>query len=310
MDAIEQAAQILKDGGLVSFATETVYGLGAHALDVDAVAKVFEAKRRPRFDPLIVHVADLAAARTVTRGWPAEAELLAEVFWPGPLTLVLKKAEVVPDLVTAGLDTVAVRVPAHPLAQQLLRAAEIPLAAPSANPFGTISPTTAAHVQASFPELMVLDGGPCTVGVESTIVSFAGDKPTLLRCGGLAEEDIEKIIGPLQRLPVNERTTEAPGRQLRHYAPTTPLVLSAPSERPKNVAYLAFRDAPQDASQYTAVEILSATGEPREAAAQLFAALRRLDASGAELIIAESAPDEGLGRAINDRLQRASKRGE
>ena len=221
-------------GGVVAFPTETVYGLGANAFDRAAVQRVFEIKNRPRFDPLIVHVADARQVRDLVRDFPAEARMLARRFWPGPLTLVLPKIDRLPDLVTAGLPTVAIRIPNHALALALLEEVGSPVAAPSANPFGMLSPTTAEHVRDQLGDQVdvILDGGPCAVGVESTIVSFCGARPTLLRPGGIAAEDLEAVLGPLVCPSPHEPVPLAPGRLPRHYAPRTPLVALLGSARP------------------------------------------------------------------------------
>ena len=308
--ALEQAAGLLRRGGVVAFPTETVYGLGADARNDEAVARIFEIKGRPRFDPLIVHVADPGMAAEVAAGLPPAAEELIRRFWPGPLTLVLPKRPEVSDLVTAGLPTVGVRMPRHPLALELIRKAGVPVAAPSANPFGRTSPTKAKHVAAHLGGRVdaILDGGPCAVGVESTILSFADETPVVLRLGGLALEEIEAAIGPVRLAPATEDVPLAPGRLLRHYAPHTPLVLvedavalrGGPRE-----GLLTFRGHARE-TEFGAVEVLSRSGDLREAAAHLFAALRRLDARGLDRIHAERAPDHGLGRAINDRLRRAA----
>jgi L-threonylcarbamoyladenylate synthase len=304
---VERAAALLRAGGLVVFPTETVYGVGAHALDPRAAARIFEVKGRPRFDPLIVHLAGLEGLAQVVARVPEAALRLAERFWPGPLTLVLPKTDAVPDLVTAGHDTVAVRVPRHPVAQALLQAAGIPVAAPSANRFGGVSPTRAEHVTLAVD--MILDGGPCAVGVESTIVSLAGERPVLLRPGGLALEAIEAVVGAVEVPPEDALRTLAPGRQTRHYAPGTPLTLAAhPTPGPGRAGLLCL--TPPDAREgWAHVEVLSPTGDLAEAAANLFAALRRLDAAGLEHIFATPVPELGLGRAIMDRLRRAAARG-
>jgi L-threonylcarbamoyladenylate synthase len=275
------------------------------------VARVFDVKQRPFFDPLIVHVPDLDAARSLVSALPDAAIRLAERFWPGPLTLVLPKRSTVPDIVTAGLPTVAIRVPAHPVAQALLRAAGCPIAAPSANPFGRISPTTAAHVRDQLGDQvdMVLDGGPCEVGVESTVVSVVDSPPVLLRHGGVPVEELMAVIGAIEIAAsgADRGPQQSPGMLLQHYAPQTPLELVAAGTEvspAKDVGLLVYQSrAP--ASGFAAVEILSQSGDPAEAAANLFAALRRLDACGARRIVAELAPERGLGRAINDRLRRA-----
>jgi L-threonylcarbamoyladenylate synthase len=312
--AIADAAEIVRRGGLVAFPTETVYGLGANALDAAAVARIFAAKGRPTFDPLIVHLADRGWLGRAVRTVPEAAANLAARFWPGPLTLVLPKAAVVPDLVTAGLDTVGVRVPDHPAARALLEAADTPIAAPSANLFGQVSPTTAAHVLEQLGDAVdaVLDGGPCRVGVESTIVSFASGAPVVLRPGGVTREDLAAVLGrPVgfarERAP-EDTPLVAPGQLERHYATRTPLrLLSGRATSPGHLArvgLLAFGGTP--APGFAAVEVLAPDGKPATAAANLFAALRRLDARGLDLLLAEPCSEEGLGSAIMDRLRRCA----
>ena len=308
-EVIRNAAQALARGDLVAFPTETVYGLGANALDARAVAKVFAAKERPRFNPLIVHVPGLAAAEryAVVNDM---ARILAEAFWPGPLSLVLSKRPAcgIADLVSAGLDTIALRAPAHPVAQALLAEVKVPIAAPSANRSGRISPTTAAHVEAELGDrpAMILDGGPCPLGIESTVVSVVGAKPALLRPGALPREAIELVLGtPLAAAKANHRGA-SPGQLETHYAPSTRLRLGATSVGPDE-ALLAFgRDVPGGARLTIN---LSASGNLEEAAAKLFGALRELDQAGARTIAVMPIPAQGLGEAINDRLQRAANRG-
>jgi L-threonylcarbamoyladenylate synthase len=301
--AIAEAARILRAGGLVAFPTETVYGLGADATNGKAVARIFEAKGRPRFNPLIAHVASLEAARELVR-FDAAALALAERFWPGPLTLVLPKREgaahPISDLVTAGLDTLAVRIPAHPAALRLLQAAGIPIAAPSANLSGRISPTAARHVEEDLGGAvdMILDGGATEAGLESTIVAFA-PAPTLLRPGGLAREEIEAALGrPLQ--DYRDVEVRAPGQLESHYAPRAALRLNADACEPGELL-LAFGPGAHDAALN-----LSPSGDLREAAANLFACLRELDARGSGQIAVMPIPANGLGEAINDRLRRAA----
>jgi L-threonylcarbamoyladenylate synthase len=303
--AIEAAARSLAAGGLVAFPTETVYGLGADAGNGEAVARLYAAKGRPAFNPLIAHVADIAAARRVAVFTPA-AEKLAAAFWPGPLTLVLPKqpTAAVSDLALAGLDSVAVRVPAHPVAQNLLKAFGGPVVAPSANRSGHVSPTSAAHVLADLRGRidLIIDGGPCTVGVESTIVSCL-DQPTLLRPGGAPREAIESVLGGgLAVAPVSDDAPLAPGMLGSHYAPKAGLRLDAENARPGE-ALLAFGRAPAFAG--TTLN-LSPRGDLIEAAANLFSHLRALDASGTRHIAVMKIPDDGLGEAVNDRLRRAA----
>jgi L-threonylcarbamoyladenylate synthase len=305
---IQKATEILRAGGLVAFPTETVYGLGADATNPLAVARVFEAKRRPSFDPLIVHVAGLDAAARLAASFPDAAKRLALRFWPGPLTLVLPKTSSIPDIVTAGLPSVALRVPDHPLALELLRETGRPLAAPSANLFGTVSPTTAAHVRDGLGGLvdLLLDGGPCRVGVESTVLSLMTDPPVLLRPGGVPLEEIRSVIGEVSTSPPSGNIPLAPGQLRDHYATRTPLYLGAAPEAARR-GFLGLR-MPPEPDRYERIEILAEGGDLRQAAANLFAAMRRLDAAGLDLIEAEPAPEEGLGRAINDRLFKASRK--
>ncbi len=300
------AAAHLQAGRLVAFPTETVYGLGADATNPSAVAAIYAAKGRPDFNPLIVHVPDVAAARLIAR-LDDRAERLAAAFWPGALTLVLplRPEAGIAARVTAGLDTIALRVPAHPLARALLAAARLPLAGPSANPSGRVSPTTAAHVREGLGDkvAMVLDGGPCPVGLESTIVGLAGEKPRLLRPGGVPAEAVEAVIGPLER-PSGGVAVSAPGMLESHYAPAAPVRLdaTAPIDRPE--ALLAF--GPDVPPGFARVLSLSPAGDLAEAAHNLFAWLRRLDEEGAPAIAVMPIPGHGLGAAINDRLRRAA----
>mmetsp|Transcript_14945 Transcript_14945/g.23562 ORF Transcript_14945/g.23562 Transcript_14945/m.23562 type:complete len:311 (-) Transcript_14945:61-993(-) len=292
---LASAADVLARGGLVAFPTETVYGLGADARDDEAVARVFAAKGRPSFNPLIVHVPDLAAAQAIAT-FDATALRLAQAFWPGPLTLVLplREGHGIAPLVTAGLDTVALRVPAHPVGQGVLAAFGGPIAAPSANPSGRISPTTAAHVADGLGGKVdaIVDGGACTVGLESTIVG--GTPVALLRPGGLATEEIEKLTGPLSKPGA---AITAPGQLLSHYAPNAPVRLDAARARPGEVL-LGFGPMPSDLN-------LSLTGDLIEAAARLFGHLHQLNETGKPIAVAP-VPNTGLGRAINDRLKRAA----
>ena len=311
---IARAAELLRAGRLVAFGTETVYGLGADATDARAVASVFEAKGRPRFNPLICHYADADAAFAHVQANDA-AQLLAERFWPGPLTLVLPRRAGCPValLAGAGLDTLAVRVPAHPVARALLRATDRPVAAPSANRSGQVSPTTAAHVLAGLGGRIaaVLDSGPCAVGVESSVLDLTGPRPFLLRPGGVSRETLEAAIGPVglgltPAVAEQSRGLRSPGLLGSHYAPSLPVRLGAAGVA-RDEALLAFGPPLPGAG---AVFQLSAAGDTTEAAANLFAALRALDAQGAALglrgIAAMAVPDTGLGLAINDRLQRAA----
>lgn len=308
---LDKAAAAVREGGLVAFPTETVYGLGADALNPHAVVKIFDAKERPRFNPLIVHINSTGMLNSLVDTVPREAQLLIDRFWPGPLTLVLSKKDTVPDLVSAGLPSVGIRMPDNPIALELIRRANRPIAAPSANKSGQISPTTAEHVREQLEGVVdvILDGGACMVGVESTIVSLAHQRPLLLRPGGLAPEVIEEITGPLEIPDADSMQNASPGRSLRHYAPKTRLVLGDPTARLETgrKALLTCGPLPKEVTtRYDVVENLSETGNLEEAACKLFATLRRLDSQELDLIVAVPAPNRGLGFAINDRLRRAA----
>ena len=308
---IEAAAATLRDGGLVGFPTETVYGLGGDATNAEAVAAIFAAKGRPRFDPIIVHLADSAQLESVTPGLPPLAESLAEAFWPGPLTLVLPRKDAIPAIVSAGLPTVGVRVPDHPIARRLIEAAGCPVAAPSANRFGCISPTTAEHVRSQFGDRieMVLDGGPCRVGVESSVVDLTGPLPRLLRPGGVTLEQLHDVVGPVEvhhGVQPPDQAAVSPGLLARHYAPSTPLELVDsidPAPAPRSGLLTLTR--PESPEGWSRVEVLSESEDLVEATAGFFAALHRLDAAGLERIVAVRLPETGLGVALNNRLQRA-----
>ncbi|MEL6678730.1 MAG: L-threonylcarbamoyladenylate synthase [Pseudomonadota bacterium] len=300
---VAEAARLLRAGQLVSFPTETVYGLGADATDGAAVAAIYEAKGRPSFNPLIVHVPSLSDAETLARFDPG-ARALADAFWPGPLTLVVpRRPGALSDLVTAGLETVAIRVPAHPLARALLAAVGRPVAAPSANPSGRISPTTAEHVLQGLGDRIatVLDGGPCAVGLESTILGWNGPDPVLLRPGGLPAEALQGALGTVPRAAVASDGVAAPGMLTSHYAPRAGVRLDVTDPNTGEI-WLGFGDCPG------AMRNLSPTGDLREAAANLFSHLRALDAAAPEgtTIAVAPVPEHGLGVAINDRLRRAA----
>jgi L-threonylcarbamoyladenylate synthase len=308
---IERAAQALRAGRLVAFPTETVYGLGAVATNDRAVAAIFAAKGRPRFNPLIVHVTDAVAARALAR-WNDTALRLAAHFWPGALTLVLPRAEGCPLslLVSAGSATVGLRAPAHPIAQALLAATVLPVAAPSANPAGRVSPTTADHVEANLGDQvdLVLDGGPCPIGVESTVLEVTGPLPRLLRPGGVTREALEAVVGPLAGpapAPDADRP-RSPGQLASHYAPARPLRLDATAVG-ADEALLAFGPHPLRGAARTLN--LSSKGDLAEAAANLFAMLRALDQPELRAIAVMPVPDRGLGEAICDRLRRAAAGG-
>lgn len=307
---LTNAAQILQSGGLAAFPTETVYGLGADATNSDAVAAIFEAKGRPHFNPLIVHVPDAAAAQGLAQ-FDGRAHALAAAFWPGPLTLVLPRTTAcrASPLVSAGLDTIAVRVPHHALAQELLREAATPLAAPSANASGRASPTTAQHVADSLGGLVdiILDGGPCLIGIESTVVGVFADETVLLRPGGVTRAELEAVTGALT-VVTEAAAPRSPGLSQRHYSPGRPLRLDATGTAPGE-ALLAFGPgATQGTPNSPSMRNLSPRGDLREAAANFFAMLHELDRPEFSAIAVMPIPDEGLGAAINDRLRRAAAR--
>lgn len=314
-NSITKAVALLNGEQIIGIPTETVYGLAGNIYSSKAIKSIFTMKQRPSFNPLIVHIKSVNDLHEIARDIPEKALILAKAFWPGPLTLVLKKQIAIPDLVTGGKDTVAVRVPNHPLTLALLNLLAYPLAAPSANPFGCISPTTAAHVAGYFKDLlpMVLDGGACERGIESTIVGFVNGEPVIYRLGSLALENIEAIVGTVKMITHDEIAPAAPGMFSKHYAPLTTTFLTADvTEKLKTfphqkIGVLVFQkeiDDPKIVQQ----EILSSTGNLAEAASQLYAALHRLDNCHLDCIIAERFPDVGLGKTINDRLQRATKK--
>lgn len=304
-----RAVEALRGGHCIGLPTETVYGLAADGLDPVAVARIFSIKQRPAFDPLILHVAEPSGVGVVARDIPPVARRLMERFWPGPLTLVLPRTPVVPDLVTSGMDTVAVRCPAHPVARRVLELFGGPLAAPSANPFGRLSPTTAEAVEVELGHALalVLDGGPCGHGIESTIVDCSEETPALLRHGAIPLEEIESTIGPLLVATDGEKI-KAPGLLAHHYAPRTPLWLmgeTADPQRDLGPGSALLRWSGEVPAGMTG-RVLTPSGDPVEAAARLFGLLRELDGAGVRRIIAEPVPTAGLGRAIADRLGKAS----
>lgn len=319
---ISYAASIIRSGGIVSFPTETVYGLGADIFNTAGITKIFEAKNRPFFDPLIAHIAALSQLALLSPCHPPIVNDLAKKFWPGPLTMVLPKRETVPDIATSGLTTIAVRMPDHPVACALIRESGIPIAAPSANPFGYLSPTCAEHVARSLGERVpvIIDGGACTVGVESTIIKVGEDKITLLRPGGIAAEEIEMITGPLAANDSVETNPEAPGNLPWHYAPKKRLFIVSSIEEiraeeitgsEKNVAFLLYKKKNPAILQKIPREnitFLSEDGNLAEAASNIFSALHYLDRLPVKAIFAEEVPKTGLGMAIMDRLLKASKK--
>ena len=313
-ESLAPAADALRRGGLVAFPTETVYGLGADALDPAAVARIFAAKGRPGYNPLIVHAADADRARALAAAWPEEARRLAAAFWPGPLTLVLPRDAAVPDAVTAGLPTVALRVPAHPVAHALLAAAGIPVAAPSANRSTRLSPTTAEHVVRGLGDRVdvVVDGGPCPVGIESTVLSLAGGRPTLLRPGSVSVDALRAVVGEVA-LPAAEpggaAARPSPGMMDRHYAPRARLrvmdaarrgaLLASAGERPTGALLLA--PAP-GAALALAIRM---PREPAAYAARLYAALHEVDEAGCEAVLVDAVPEGDAWAGVRDRLRRA-----
>jgi L-threonylcarbamoyladenylate synthase len=306
---VAKAAEHLKAGRLVAIPTETVYGLAGNALDDQAVAAIFAVKNRPRFDPIIVHVTGVDQAARHTKAIPPSAAALADAFWPGPLTLLLKKNETIPDLVTAGLPEVGLRAPAHPLTQALLEALPFPLAAPSANPFGYISPTRPEHVNEQLGDRIayILDGGPCAIGIESTIIGFDDAHPVVYRLGGLSLNQIESIVGKVIIRTSASSDPKASGQLKSHYAPGKPLIVGDMDRllaeyNTNEVAVLSYCKSYDIPYQV----VLSERGDIEEAARNLFAAMRTLEKMPVKVILAEPVPDEGLGKAINDRLARAA----
>ncbi len=309
-EAIEHAARLLRSGGLVAFPTETVYGLGAHALDITAVERIFTAKERPGWDPLIVHVADTATARSLAKNPPPLFDTLAQRFWPGPLTLVVGKAAHVPDEVTAGRPTVALRQPRHPVAAALLAAAHLPIAAPSANRFGRPSPTRAEHVLEDLADRvdLILDAGPTLLGVESTVLDLTQSPPAILRPGGVSREELEAVIGAVRLSAgvadeVAAQGLAAPGMTAKHYAPRARVELFGNAEE------LRAR-AGELEGQGRKVGTVDGTGGVERLANTLFAQLRAFDARGADVIVCVLPPADGMGLAIRDRLRRAAGLGD
>ncbi len=315
---ISKAIALLNAEEIVAIPTETVYGLAGNIYSEKAVKSIFETKKRPFFNPLIVHIPSIDQLPNIVAYIPKKAQLLAEAFWPGPITLVLKKQNTIPDLITGGKDTVAVRVPNHPTILELLNQLDFPLAAPSANPFSSISPTTAEHVETYFKDSikMVLDGGHCTSGIESTIIGFENDEPIIYRLGSTAIEDIEAVVGKIEiKNTVKSQTADipnAPGMLARHYAPKTKTILTnnvfeaVKLQKEKRIGVLVFKtkiESPNISSQI----ILSEKGDMAEAASHLYDALHQLDKQDLDIIITEEFSDFGLGKSINDRLTRATK---
>ena len=311
---LKQVKTALINGDIIALPTETVYGLAANIYLDSALEKVFKLKKRPSYNPLIVHISNAGILEQIAKNIPAKARELANVFWPGPLTLVLEKQDQIPNRITAGKPTVAVRVPNHPIALQLLESLNFPLAAPSANPFGSLSPTSAKHVALYFKEEInfILDGGPCFCGLESTIIGFENDKPILYRHGAISIEEIEKIIGPIKIKNQNSKNPSAPGMLTRHYAPKTQIQINddislALAQNPdKKIGVLSFKKNKKIKTEIHQ-EVLSISGDLNEASKNLYAALHRLDQMNLDLIISSFFPEKGLGKTINDRLKRAIK---
>lgn len=311
---IAKAVALLNAEEIIAIPTETVYGLAGNIFSEKAIRAIFETKKRPFFNPLIVHISDADKLSEIVTYIPEKAKLLADALWPGPLTLVLPKQSTIPDIITAGKDTVAVRVPNHPLTLDLLRQLPFPLAAPSANPFGSISPTKAAHVETYFKDhiKMVLDGGACKSGIESTIIGFEDEQPIIYRLGSTSIEAIEAIVGKIKIKNKKEVAPEAPGMLARHYAPKTKTILVANVAESlklhpnKAIGILVFHSE-IIADTIKSQIILSKDSDMAEAASKLYDALHRLDNLDLDLIIAEKFPDFGLGKSINDRLYRATQ---
>jgi L-threonylcarbamoyladenylate synthase len=314
ISSTEDAALLLNKDEIVAIPTETVYGLAGNAFNETALKKIFQLKQRPFYNPLIVHIKSIVDLPLIAIEIPENAQLLAAAFWPGPLTLVLEKQAVVPDLVTAGKSTVAVRVPNHPTALALLEQLNFPLAAPSANPFGSISPTKSVHVAGYFKdsELTILEGGECQSGIESTIVGFEKGTVVLYRLGSITIEAIESIVGPIKTNRHNETTPAAPGMLSKHYSPKTKTILTSnileaqASFDKKRIGILSFQKN-YDSENIISCEILSPEGSLTVAATNLYAAMHTLDQLDLDLILAERFPDYDLGLTINDRLERAAQ---
>ncbi|MTE26872.1 L-threonylcarbamoyladenylate synthase [Winogradskyella ouciana] len=311
---ISKAVALLNAEEIVAIPTETVYGLAGNIYSEKAIKSIFETKQRPFFNPLIVHISSVDYLSQIVEHIPEKAKLLAEAFWPGPITLVLKKKNTIPDVITASKDTVAVRVPNHPTTLELLRQLDFPLAAPSANPFSSISPTTAAHVETYFKDniKMVLDGGACKSGIESTIIGFENNQPIIYRLGSTAIEDIEAVVGEIQIKNKKEIAPDAPGMLERHYAPKTKTILTdnilgmVDLYKGKRIGIITFQS--EIANSNIEVQIaLSKTGDLAESASKLYDVLHQLDKMYLDVIIAEKFPEYGLGKSINDRLSRATK---
>ncbi|RCW36678.1 L-threonylcarbamoyladenylate synthase [Marinilabilia salmonicolor] len=309
--AIQHAARLIREGELVAFPTETVYGLGANAFNPEAVANIFRLKERPAFDPLIVHIANLDQAVSLCKHFDDRIRLLAEKFWPGPLTILVEKNESVPDIVTSGLNTVGIRMPDHPLALQLISEAQTPIAAPSANKFGRISPTRAIHVASQLPEVpYIIDGGPTTVGIESSVIRLHDDGFVMLRPGAINADEIRQIIPESKFIQDEEDTFHSPGQIKSHYSPQKSMFLGNTnfSNSKLSKAGLIAWGTPEYASKFKKVEYLSKNRNPEEAAINLFNALHTMEAADVDFIVADTVPETGIGIAIMDRLRKAAYR--
>lgn len=311
---ISKAIELLNKEDVVAIPTETVYGLAGNIYSEKAIRKIFQVKQRPLFNPLIVHIPSIDQLKKVAREFPIKAQKLAEAFWPGSLTLILPKKSNLPEIVTGGKDTVGVRIPNHPVTLSLLKQLSFPLAAPSANPFNRISPTSSDHVEGYFGNNlpMVLEGGECKNGIESTIIGFENNEAVLYRLGAISIEEIEKIIGKIQIRNKNDTTPNAPGMLAKHYAPKTKMYLLddidefTENNKNKKIGVLRFQGK-LNTTRFEHIEILSKSGDLKEAASKLYSTLHKLDSLNLDIIVAERFPDVGLGKSINDRLERAIK---
>jgi L-threonylcarbamoyladenylate synthase len=308
---IIEAARVINDGGVVAFPTETVYGLGADAFNPKAVARIFEIKERPAFDPLIVHISKLEDLDLLCTGINSIVPLLAERFWPGPLTLVLPKKESVPDIVTSGLSTVAVRMPDHPVASELINFSKTLVAAPSANKFGMLSPTEALHVKRHLKGIdFIIDSGKTTIGLESTVIAINKDGFVLLRPGAITSDEIEKIVPRSRSTTTNENKTQSPGLLKSHYSPAKPIYIKGetkPGIDTREAGLISFRGSGKE-EQFKQHEVLSPDGDLKQAAVNLFSAMHKLEESDVKFIVAEPVPEKGIGIAIMDRLRKAAYR--
>ncbi|MCP4456611.1 MAG: threonylcarbamoyl-AMP synthase [Cytophagales bacterium] len=307
---IDYAKDVLSDGGIVGVPTETVYGLAGSALDTGAILKIYKAKNRPQFDPLIAHTNRIDKIETWVHDFPLKAMQLAEKFWPGPLTLLLNKTDAIPDLLTSGLARVAFRIPNHPLTLELLSRLDFPLAAPSANPFGFVSPTQASHVEDQLGDKVdyILNGGKCRIGIESTVVGFEEDEVIVHRLGGLSVEEIEEVVGPVQLKLNKSSNPEAPGMMKSHYSPGIPVIIGSIRDeveklKDRKAGVISFSEFYHDAQ---VMKVLSPTRDLHQAAKNLFRVLREMKDEEVDVIVTEKFPNEGLGKAINDRLERSA----